>query len=135
MGQRYQREIEEILGKVNEDAPAEGASKRTTSASRERRGRQRDPIGSAPRFSLHFSPGKLLAIGLGLLVAAWLLSLNGVGFAAPLVWIGIALLIAGYVLVFTRPRRRVERRWRGQSLEDPPEPGGLARIWRWLTRG
>ena len=74
--------------------------------------------------------------GIALLLAAFAMLLMGLTtFAAPIAWVGIAAFISAYVLFFTKPRRVVERRWRGQSIEDVPDPGPLARFWRWVSRG
>ena len=129
--QRYEREIEEILGQVNEEAPA---------ATKPRRGARRAtsdvrPAGP-PRLrppSLDFSPGRLFLIGAGLLVLAGVLMAMGFGFAAPFAWIGIALFVVAYLRFFTKPRRGVDRMWRGQSIEDPPSPSAPSRWWRWIT--
>jgi hypothetical protein len=132
MAQRYQREIEEILEKVNEDHPPEGSTKRT--ASRKKEPLPRKPRRDSPLFgSFNFSPTRLLVGGVVLLFLA--LVLNGTALAAPAAWLGIGLLVGAYIMFFTKPRRPVERRWRGQSIDDEPEEGPFQRLWRWLTRG
>ena len=134
MSQRYQKEIEEILEHVNEEPP------------KQRRGgssRPRGESGSAPpraprspsRFALRVSPGRLMLIGLALLFIS-LISLSLLPMlASPSALVGIGLFIVAYVLFFAKPRRSVERRWRGQSIEDEPVDSGLTRFWRWVTRG
>ena len=136
MSERYQREIEEILGKVNEET-SEGESGRPRQAPRGQRrtARPRRPRGPI----LNFSPGGLFRLGLAFLAAALVVNLlnwspAGFGVAAPLAYLGVALLVIAYVSYFTRPRRTIERRWRGQVIDDPPE-GPLSRLWRWITRG
>ena len=141
MSQRYQREIEEILGKANEDASDEASDE---SAGRPKRG-QRTAHRAAPprrprRFSFSFTPGRLFQVGVVLLVVAvvvnWIdVNLMGISLAAPIAYVGVALFIIAYVSFFTRPRRTVERRWRGQVLDDPPGSGSASRLWRWITRG
>ena len=137
MSQRYQREIEEILGKDDDEASEE-------SAGRPQRG-QRTAHRAAPprrprRFSLSFTPGRLFQMGVALLVIEVVLNwvdvnLMGISLAAPIAYFGVALFIIAYVAFFTRPRRSVERRWRGQALDDPPGSGTASRLWRWITRG
>ena len=136
MGQRYQREIEEILDKVNEDQPT-GPTARSASGSRRERAAQRIRAPrEGSRFRLEFSPSKLLLGGIALLLVSFAMLLMGLTtFAAPIAWVGIAAFIGAYVLFFTKPRRTVERRWRGQSIEDVPDPGPLGRFWRWVSRG
>ena len=134
MAERYRREIEEILENVNESPPAETGAKRGTA--RRQRSADTPPMpGRQRRAGFDYTPGRVAFTGIALLALALVLTLFGVGFTAPLVWIGIGLLILAYVLFFTKPRRTMERRWRGQSIEDPPQPGPLQRLRRWLTRG
>ncbi|MEX2599706.1 MAG: hypothetical protein WD533_08630 [Dehalococcoidia bacterium] len=133
MAQRYQREIEEILDKVNDGAPEEGGQKRTGSQ-RKAAQPKRAPRSGPSRFpSLSISPVRLLVIGVVLLFAALVLPS---GIAAPAAWLGIGLLVVAYIMFFTKPRRGTERRWRGQVIDDgSPEESPLQRFWRWLTRG
>ena len=135
MAQRYQREIEEILGKVNEDQPAETGA---AGSARPRRAVSPKPPSAArrsSRFRLNFSPGRMLITGVALLFAALLFLAIAPALAQPAAWVGIGLFVLAYVLFFVKPRRTVERRWRGQSIEDPVEPNPLERLWRWVSRG
>ena len=134
MANRYQREIEEILGQANEDAAGADAEGRGAATPVGRRLRPQTPRRS-PGSSPYLTPGRLLRAGLAALAASLLLNIFGVGIASPLFWIGVALLIVAYVAFFTKPRRTTERRWRGQPLDDPPESGPVSRLWRWITRG
>ena len=128
--QRYEREIEEILGQVNEEAPAATKSRRgARRATRE--ARPSGPPRLRPAFD--FSSGRLFLIGAALLVGSLVLTLVGFGFAAPFAWVGIGLFIVAYLRFFTKPRRSVDRMWRGQSIEDPPSPSAPSRWWRWIT--
>ena len=128
--QRYEREIEEILGQVNEETPA---------AAKSRRGARRvksEVRPAGPRLrppAFDFSPGRLFLIGAGLLVVAGVLMVFGFGFAAPLAWVAIGLFVVAYLRFFTKPRRSVDRMWRGQSIEDPPSPSAPSRWWHWIT--
>lgn len=127
MAQRYQREIEEILGAINEDPPTRTDRRKAStvvSQSRETKGRLR-----------RITPGRLLLAGLALLIAALLMNAFGLALASPLAWLGVALSIIAYVAFFTKPRRLVERRWRGQLLDDPPATAGISRFWRWISKG
>ena len=131
---RYQREIEEILDQVNEEPPAETGSRR---GSTPRRTRSEVRPGGSPRSRLafDFSPGRLFLIGVALLVGSLVLLAMRNGFAAPLAWIGIGLFVVAYIRFFAKPRRTVDRMWRGQSIEDPPSPSAPSRWWRWITGG
>ena len=134
MSQRYQKEIEEILEQVNEEPPTPGRGGSSRSRGDARSAPPRPP-GSSSRFALQVSPGRLMLIGLALLFVA-LISLSLLPMlAAPSAWVGIGLFIVAYVLFFVKPRRTIERRWRGQLIEDEPGDSGLMRFWRWVTRG
>ena len=131
MAQRYQREIEEILGQTGEegqdggpDRPS-GPSRRVARAPRRRFGRFIRP-----------TPGRLLLAGIVLLVLAVVLNALDAPGVRPFFWASAGLFVFAYVAYFTRPRRAVERRWRGQPMDDPPQPAGpLSRLWRWITGG
>lgn len=131
MAQRYQREIEEILDKVNDGVPDGGKPRR----SKRKSAQPQAPRRARSASGLSLSPSRLVMAGVVLLIVAFAFNATGLAYAGPLAWVGIGLFIAAYVMFFTRPRRIVERRWRGQSIEDAPEPNGLLRLWRWITRG
>ncbi len=138
MSQRYQREIEEILGKANEEEASEEGGARPQRG--QRTAHRAAPPRRPRRFSFSFTPGRLFQIGVALLVIAvvmnWVdVNLMGISVAAPIAYLGVALFIVAYVSFFTRPRRTVERRWRGQVLDEPPGSGPASRLWRWITRG
>jgi hypothetical protein len=130
MSQRYQKEIEEILDQVNEDVPAGTASGRKLRPWEVARAQSMST--RERKVSFRFTIGKVLLAGVILLILSPLL--GGLGLMAPAAWIGIILIIGAYVVYFTKPRRQVERRWRGQSIEDEPEPNGFSRLWRWINR-
>jgi hypothetical protein len=134
MANRYQREIEEILDKVNEDQPAESGKGGRPRQRREANASRPRPR-QAPRFNLNFSPGRLLIIGVALLFSSLMFLSILPELAAPAAWVGIGLFIVAYVLLFVKPRRTVDKRWRGQIIEDDPEPNALLRFWRWVSRG
>ena len=81
MGQRYQREIEEILLKANEDAPDDG-QKRPRNPQRSAR---RAPPSRGRGRSLRFTSGRLLGMGVAVLAVALILNVFGgaVRYAAP----------------------------------------------------
>ena len=133
MANRYQREIEEILEQVNEGAPTgrqpQGRASQAQGARATRQPRSR----ANPRAA--FTSRRLMLAGIVLIVSSLLFIGLVPSLAGPAVWLGIFLLITGYVFYFAKPRRTVERRWRGEIIEDEPEPNGIDRFWRWLTRG
>ena len=113
MSERYKKEIEEILQQAGELAP----SKRSR--------------GSGPSFlkliwlnlaravggkTWSFSPGRVMLIGLALLLSALIMQAVVPGIVALLAWGGLVLLIVGYAMFFIRPPK-IEKRWRGQSID------------------
>ena len=126
MSQRYQKEIEEIL----EQANVESGGKQDAAGQRRTPDRLKPKVARASKRSWKFrlTTGKTLIAGVVLLPLA--LATGADIFA----WLGIGLIVTAYVVYFARPRRAIERRWRGQLIEDEPEPNSLQRVWRWLTR-
>ena len=120
MSNRYQREIEEILKQAGDLGPS---------------GRERRPKQSFRRLLWIYvsqslggrgwsvSPGRIMLIAGSLLLSALIFramvpGLQGLG--APLAWAGLLLFIVGYAMIFVRPAK-IEKRWRGQPLEDAGE--------------
>ena len=133
MQDKYQKEIEEILRNAGEVAP--GESGRETEKPLENRPRavrqeydaSKVPVPSAPRGRWPtITPGKILMIGLVVFIVTALLQIW------ILIWVGLALLVFGYLLFFITPRNvSIEKRWRGESIEDPPE-SPWDRFKRWI---
>ena len=130
MSQRYQREIEEILDQVKDDAPAGKGSPKPGQLKQQRPPNAR---GRRPRWSL--STGRLMLMGIALLVLSLPLSASVPALAAPAALLGIALFIGAYVVFFSKPRSRSGKMWRGEPIEDAPAQSGIQRFWSWLTRG
>lgn len=132
MAQRYQREIEEILGQAGEQGEGAGSDgskpprrpRRVAHAPRRRLGRLVRP-----------TSGRLLLAGIVLFVLSILLRALDAPGVTPFLWASVVLFVFAYVAYFTRPRRTVERRWRGQPMDDPQPAGPFSRLWRWITGG
>ena len=132
MAQRYQREIEEILGQTGEDEPGSGGERvKTPNAPRRASRSPRRRLGAFIRLT----PGRLLVAGIGLLILSVLLKALDAPGVTPFLWASVVLFVFAYVVYFTRPRRTVERRWRGQPMDDPQPAGPFSRLWRWITGG
>ena len=132
VAQRYQREIEEILGQSGDDEPDSGAERAKPSRAPRRRARSpRRSLGSL----LRLTPGRLLLAGVALLILSVLLKALDAPGVTPFLWASVVLFVFAYVSYFTRPRRTVERRWRGQLMDDPQPAGPFSRLWRWITGG
>ena len=132
MAQRYQREIEEILGQAGEEGQGAGpgGSKPPRSPRRVSRSPRRR-LGALIRPT----PGRLLLAGIVLLILAVVFNALDAPGVRPFFWASVVLFVFAYVAYFTRPRRTVERRWRGQPMDDPQPAGPLSRLWRWITGG
>lgn len=115
MSQKYQREIEEILGNVEE--------LRSHRAGQKRQGLIHASGAAFVRLmggrGWHLSPGRIMLGSLALLLVALLMKGSMPGLVAPMVWTGIVLFILGYALFFINPPS-YEKRWRGHVIEKPP---------------
>ena len=123
MQDKYQKEIEEILKNAGEILPENsGRENEKPLEDRPRAVRQAE---AANRPTTYMStkgrwpivtPGKILMTGLVVFVVTALLQIW------VLIWVGLALLVFGYLLFFITPRSiSMEKRWRGESIEDVPD--------------
>ena len=118
MSSRYQREIEEILESAGEDAPPR------PSVSRRRLGFFR-LVWMYAKQSLSggfwsITPGRVMLAGFLLLLAGLVLQLFGLGVIGILAWAGLLVFIIGYGMALARPPK-IEKRWRGQVVDDRQE--------------
>ena len=117
MSERYKREIEEILEEAGDLEPARPRLGKGPSFWR----LVRAYIGQSlrgNRWSL--SPGRVMLIAVSLLLAALVLRGALPGIVGPLAWAGLLLFIVGYGLFFVKPPK-IEKRWRGQTVESGGE--------------
>ena len=133
MSEKYQKEIEEILKNAGEVAPDEAVGEmERPSEDRPRRARRpsgpdKAPVRAPSRRWPSITPGKVLMTGLIVFIITALLQIW------VLIWVGLALLVVGYLLFFVTPRNiSIEKRWRGESLEDHPE-SPWDRFKRWIN--
>lgn len=120
MPDQYQKEIEDILKKAEEEAPLPSGSSRRS---------LRGMVWQYARQSLNtkawgVSPGKIMLAALALLLAGLVLRymIPALGY---LMWVSLVLFIVGYGMVFLRPSKKPnsERKmWRGRYIDE--EPGG-----------
>ena len=134
MSDKYEKEIEEILKNAGEIAPDEtvGEMERPLDdrpkALRQASDSDKAPVSYTPRGRWpSITPGKILLAGLFVFIVTALLQIW------VLIWVGLALLVVGYLLFFVTPRKiSMEKRWRGESIEDPPE-SPWNRLKRWIS--
>lgn len=125
---KYRREIEEILERVNEKLPS-GSGRKARVARRPSEPRApHGPTGGGAGLSTVFTPGRLLVGGVILMLVALV-----AGSSIPF-WLGLGAIVWAYFIFFTKPRRPIEKRWRGESLEEPPGDNPANRLWRWINR-
>ena len=118
MPERYKREIEEILKQAGE----------IRSLPRERKPQKPsiwELVWLYVKRSLggkawSFSPGRVLLIAIALLFAALVVRPFSGGLVAPLAWAGLLLFIVGYAMFFVKPPK-LEKRWRGQTIDEQGE--------------
>ena len=130
MPDNLEREVEEILRKLDKFVPEEGPLTRT-----------RRRLGQAVAESIHAMAVRLSRIALGqLMLASLVLVLVAFFFrgASPALarWLiigGLILFLTAFVLSLLGGRSRSERRWRGQVV-DLSEPSLGTRLRNWLQR-
>jgi len=123
MQDKYQKEIEEILKNAGEIVPEEFGREREKPLEDRPRAVRQAVEADRPGPSLPhrgrwptITPGKVLMTGLVVFIVTALLQIWLV------MWVGLALLVLGYLLFFVTPRNiSMEKRWRGESIEDVPE--------------
>ena len=133
MQDKYQQEIEEILKNAGEVAPdGSGRELEKPLEDRPRAVRQADEASKPQPYQTprgrwpSITPGKILMTGLVVFIIAALLQIW------VLIWVGLALLVLGYLLFFITPRNiSIEKRWRGESIEDKP-PSVWDSFKRWI---
>ncbi|PKB76116.1 MAG: hypothetical protein BZY85_05695 [SAR202 cluster bacterium MP-SAtl-SRR3965592-G1] len=133
MQDKYQQEIEEILKNAGEVAPDEsGRELEKPLEDRPRAVRQVDEASKPQPYQTprgrwpSITPGKILMTGLVVFIITALLQIW------VLIWVGLALLVLGYLLFFITPRNiSIEKRWRGESIEDKP-PSVWDSFKRWI---
>lgn len=117
MGNRYQKEIEEILKKSGGPARPPRRSGGGLSFWRMAWLLLRRSLGGK---MLSISPGRVMLVSGSLLLSALIFRAVFPGIVAPLAWAGLLLFIVGYGMFFVRPQNK-EKRWRGQVIEGSGE--------------
>lgn len=120
MSSKYQREIEEILEKSGDL----GSTRAPNRPPEEKESLFRlaglyiKNALSGKLWSL--SPGRVMLIGLLLLLSMLIVMQFVPGIPGLLAWAGLLIFIVGYGMVLAKPPK-IEKRWRGQSMEENGE--------------
>jgi len=120
MSSKYQREIEEILEKSGDL----GSTRAPNRPPEEKESLFRlaglyiKNALSGKLWSL--SPGRVMLIGLLLLLSMLIVMQFVPGIPGLLAWAGLLIFIVGYGMVLAKPPT-IEKRWRGQSMEENGE--------------
>ena len=115
MSSKYQREIEEILEKSGDLGPSKKPKRRRKKESVFKLvGLYVKNALSGKLWSL--SPGRVMVIGLLLLLSMLIVMQFAPGIPGLLAWAGLLIFIVGYGMVLVKPPK-LEPRWRGQPME------------------
>lgn len=130
MPEQYKKEIEEILKQAGE-APRPPVERRPGPGfGRLLRQYFRQSMGGK---GWSISPGRVMLTAVSLLLVALVLRMVAPGVVGPLALVGLLLFIVGYGMFFVNPRKGPEKKWRGQSMEEPSE-NALSTLWERLRR-
>ena len=137
MADKFEREIEEILAKLDDKLPPPAEERSPISLASRRKGKGKAPRANPPAW---LTPTALLFAGAGIMFGGLLLS----SFWAPLIWAslsGVVLFVAAFFWSFRRtPRagRAASPRgayWRDRYIEYGPQTTtGGSRIKNWFRR-
>lgn len=117
MPEKYQEEIEEILRQAGDLRPPSHGRRARGSIWRLVWLHIVQSLGGKA-FSL--SPGRIILAALALLLSTLIVRAIVPGLVVPLAWAGLLLFLVGYAMLFVKPRK-MEKRWRGQPLEQSGE--------------
>ena len=79
------------------------------------------------------SPGRVMLTAVSLLLAALLLRPFVPGAVGFLALAGLLIFMVGYLMFFVKPRGGLEKKWRGQSVEEPSQ-NALTAWWERFRR-
>jgi hypothetical protein len=138
---RIQREVEELLEKLDTFVPEERlASKIRNRARRQKAQGEPNALQRAWKRVARISLGQLLLAGFALILVAWFFRAPLGGFSTWLIGLGLVMAAVAFVLSMMRGGTgrtvggSVERRWRGQPIEYSSGPSAADRIRDWFRR-
>ena len=130
MSDQYQKEIEEILKKAGESPQHPVEQQPRPGLWRLLRQFFRQSMGGR---GWSISPGRVMLTAVSLLLAALVLRMFIPSVVGPLALVGLLLFIVGYGMFFVSPRKGLEKKWRGQLIEEPTR-NALATWWERFRR-
>lgn len=130
--QRWQKEIEEILNRLDAKPPSKSSIRRRPPRPGAR-DRVKQFMGNVAHRLSSISVSHLLLTAIVMILVAYLLR-----FTSPIVFryviiAGVILLITSFAISFWQPRASAQKRWRGRVIELS-EPSLLERIRLWWLR-
>ncbi len=136
MSSKLERDIEEVLAKVERFPPKRSLRSRIGHRLGNATRGLRPALGSIPRPRV--SVGQILLLGIAVIVIGYVFgnSLGGASLVRLTIIAGIVLFIGAFVFSLRRQSasRLPEKRWRGQPM-DLDRPGGARSWWtRWRSR-
>jgi hypothetical protein len=102
MADKYLREIEEILEGVESKAHPKSKLSKGEIGTLEPQGRISKGFAIRTREFIKITPGRLILLGILVLVVAIILNFVISEWIALFVWLGLVLLVAAYVLIFIK---------------------------------
>ncbi|MBI2913414.1 MAG: hypothetical protein HYY03_05790 [Chloroflexi bacterium] len=135
MSDRLQKEIEELLSRLDTFPPRRSVVARARDA-------MARPFSAAGRWARglrlpHVSAGHILLLAIAIMVVGYLAQPGGDAVTRYDIASGIVLFIAAFVLSLRRQSRAPEKRWRERPLDlSGPAASGRPRPWwgRWRGR-
>lgn len=129
MPDKYKRQVEDILRRVESEHPPLTSSNRLGGPGGKDNSRFHDLI---QRWKPNFPVGKFMAGSLALLLIAVILSATGSNIANLFAIMGVAIFVVSYLLLFLMPRKPYEKRWRGRLIEE--DQSFFSKIRRWIVK-
>ena len=137
---RIQREVEELLEKLDTFVPEERLASKIRNRARRKPQGEPGPLQRAWKRAARVSLGQLLLAGFALILIAWFFRAPLGGLSTWLIGIGLAMAAVAFVLSLMRGGTgrtiggSVEKRWRGQPIEYSAGPSAADRIRDWFRR-
>lgn len=109
MAEKYQREIEEILNQIGDEAFSDPPPPRYKEQSRLR----------ALLSSIIPNGWKMSwLVVASLFISCMVVSATVPGMIGPILWLGLIVFLVVYTKAFSNSRHKEEKRWRGRIIDD-----------------